>query len=162
VCRRTLGDAHAAEDAAQATFLVLARRAAAVRPPERLAAWLYGVARHLALKCRRADARRRRREAAAVGRTSPDPLAEVSARDRLWLLDAEVARRPEASRLPVLLCGLEGLSQEEAARRLGWTPGSVKGRLERGRARLHARLARRGIALSASLGAAAVSQAGAA
>jgi RNA polymerase sigma factor (sigma-70 family) len=161
VCRRTLGDAHAAEDAAQAAFLVLARRAAAVRPPERLAAWLYGVARHLALKCRRADARRRRREAQAVRRPSPDPLAEVSARELLLLLDAEVARLPEAYRLPVLLCGLEGLSQDEAARRLGWTPGSVKGRLERGRARLHVRLARRGIALSVALAAAAVSQAGA-
>jgi RNA polymerase sigma factor (sigma-70 family) len=161
VCRRTLGDIHAAEDAAQAAFLILARRAAAVRPPERLAAWLYGVARHLALKCRRAEARRRRREAQAVRRASPDPLAEVSARELLLLLDAEVARLPEAYRLPVLLCGLEGLSQEEAARRLGWTPGSVKGRLERGRARLHERLARRGIALSAALAAAAVSQAGA-
>jgi RNA polymerase sigma factor (sigma-70 family) len=162
-CRRTLGDAHAAEDAAQATFLVLARRAAAVRPPERLAAWLYGVARHLALKCRRADARRRQREGrlrAEPARPSPDPLAEVSARELLLLLDAEVERLPEVYRLPVLLCGLEGLSQEEAARRLGWTPGSLKGRLERGRARLHARLARRGIVLSAALAAAAVARAG--
>jgi RNA polymerase sigma factor (sigma-70 family) len=160
-CRRVLGDAHAAEDAAQATFLVLARRAAAVRPPERLAAWLYGVARHLALKCRRADARRRLREAKAVRSTCPDPLAEVSARELLLILDAEVARLPEAYRLPVLLCGLEGLSQEEAARRLGWSPGSVKGRLERGRARLHRRLARRGLVPSAVLAAAEVARAGA-
>jgi RNA polymerase sigma factor (sigma-70 family) len=165
VCRRVLGDAHAAEDAAQAAFLVLARRAAAIRPPERLASWLYGVARHLALKCLRADARRRRREALGLrpaGHTSPGPLAEVSARELLLILDAEVARLPEVYRLPVLLCGLEGLSQEEAARRLGWTPGSLKGRLERGRARLHARLARRGLVLSATLAAAAVSRAGAA
>jgi RNA polymerase sigma factor (sigma-70 family) len=161
-CRRVLGDAHAAEDVAQATFLVLARRAAAVRPPERLAAWLYGVARHLALKCRRADARRRGREAKAVRAASADPLAEVSARELLLILDAEVGRLPEVYRLPVLLCGLEGLSQEEAARRLGWSPGSVKGRLERGRARLHARLARRGLVPSAVLAAAEVARAGAA
>jgi RNA polymerase sigma factor (sigma-70 family) len=163
-CRRVLGDAHAAEDAAQATFLVLARRATAVRPPERLAAWLYGVARQVALKALRADARRRRREALGL-RPLPhtsDPLAEVSARELLLILDAEVGRLPEVYRLPVLLCGLEGLSQEEAARRLGWTPGSLKGRLERGRARLHARLARRGLVLSAALAAAEVSRAGAA
>ncbi len=160
-CRRVLGDAHAAEDAAQATFLVLARRAAAVRPPERLAAWLYGVARQVALKCRRADARRRVREAKAARAACPDPLAEVSARELLLILDAEVSRLPDAYRLPVLLCGLEGLSQEEAARRLGWSPGSVKGRLERGRARLHARLARRGLVPSAVLAAAEVARAGA-
>jgi RNA polymerase sigma factor (sigma-70 family) len=163
-CRRVLGDAHAAEDAAQATFLVLARRAAAVRPPERLAAWLYGVARQVALKGLRSEARRRRREALGLRpiRHTSDPLAEVSARELLLILDAEVGRLPEVYRLPVLLCGLEGLSQEEAARRLGWTPGSVKGRLERGRARLHARLARRGLVPSAVLAAAEVARAGAA
>jgi hypothetical protein len=77
----------------------------------------------------------------------------VSARDVLAVLDEEVQRLPEVYRLPVVLCCLEGLSQEEAAGRLGWSAGSVKGRLERGRARLHARLARRGLTLPAALGA---------
>src|SRR5262249_13970485 len=78
----------------------------------------------------------------------PDPLAELTARELLTALDEEIGRLPEAYRLPVILCALEGCTQEEAARRLGWTLGSVKGRLERGRQRLHARLARRGLTLS--------------
>jgi WD40 repeat protein len=88
----------------------------------------------------------------------PDPLAELSARELLAVVDQEVRRLPEVYRLPVLLCCLEGHTQEEAARQLGWTPGSVKGRLERGRARLHARLARRGLALAAALAAVEVSR----
>jgi RNA polymerase sigma factor (sigma-70 family) len=163
VCRRVLGNQHDAEDAAQATFLVLARRASTIRPPDRLASWLYGVARHLALKSRRTDARRRRRESVPVCRPQPpDPLDELSGRELLAVLDEELARLPEVNRLAVLLCGVEGLSQEEAARRLGWTTGSVKGRLERGRARLHARLLRRGLTLSAVFGAVEVARAGAA
>src|SRR5262245_41455916 len=84
VCRGILGDAHQAEDAFQATWLVLARKAATVRPPSRLAAWLHGVARHLALKCRRADTRRRQREARSMPPASPpDPLEELTARELL-------------------------------------------------------------------------------
>ena len=150
VCRRVLGDVHAAEDAAQATFLLLARKASSLRRPETLSAWLHGVARRLALRCRRADVRRRQREQQAIGalvRPSRDPLEELTARELLVLLDEEVQRLPETYRLPIILCCLEGHDQAEAARLLGWTPGSVKGRLERGRARLHARLARRGVAL---------------
>src|SRR5262249_24383847 len=109
----------------------------------------------LAARCRRAGVRRRQREARS-GRdvpcpTSPDPLDELSARELLLILDEEVQRLPEAYRLPVLLCCLEGRTQEEAARQLGWTRGSVKGRLERGRARLQKQLARRGLLLSAAL-----------
>jgi RNA polymerase sigma factor (sigma-70 family) len=151
-CRRALGDDHAAEDCAQATFLVLARKAAAVRPPEALAAWLHGVARRVALK---AGAQRRRAclEPLAVGPTDPrpGPVAQASAREMVAFLDEEVQLLPVAYRLPVILCALEGKTQEEAARELGWTEGSVKGRLERGRKRLHERLARRGLALSAAL-----------
>jgi RNA polymerase sigma factor (sigma-70 family) len=154
VCRRVLGDRHDAEDAFQATFLVLARKAACVRPASALAAWLYGVACRVAQAARSTDARRRRREVAAVDLDPPDrrpdPLAELSAREALRMLDEEVQRLPQAYRLPVVLCALEGLSQEEAARQLGWTPGSVKGRLERGRKRLHQRLARRGLELAAA------------
>jgi RNA polymerase sigma factor (sigma-70 family) len=162
VCRRLLGDAQAAEDAFQATFLVLARKARSVGRPAALAGWLYGVARRVALKARRANARRPgelRADAPEPADPRPDPLAEVTARDLLAVVEAEVARLPEVYRLPVLLVCLEGLSQEEAARRLGWTAGSVKGRLERGRRRLHARLARRGLTLPAALAATAVARA---
>jgi RNA polymerase sigma factor (sigma-70 family) len=162
-CRRVLRDPQQAQDAAQATWLLLARKAGALRRPERLSAWLYGAARRLALRCLRADARRRRREArsalAAPPKRPSDPLDELTARELLLALDEEVERLPEVQRLAVVLCCLEGLSQEEAGRRLGWTPGSVKGGLERGRNRLYARLARRGLTLAAVLGAAEVARA---
>ncbi len=157
VCRRVLGDAHAAEDCFQATFLVLARKAPAVRHPEALASWLHGVARRVALKCRRAEGRRRRHEAvgARVSQNAPrqDPLDELTARELLLVLDEELQRLPEVYRLPVLLCCLEGRSREEAARQLGWTPDSLRSRLERGRERLHARLIKRGLELSIALAA---------
>jgi RNA polymerase sigma factor (sigma-70 family) len=166
VCHRVVGDPHRAEDAFQAAFLVLARRAAAVRPPEALAAWLHGVAYRVALKARAGEARRCRREvpAADFDPADPraDPLAEVSARELLAAVDEEVRRLPQAYRLPVILCCLEGKTQEEAARRLGWTPGALQGRLERGRKRLHARLVRRGLTLTAAAAAVEVSRAAAA
>jgi RNA polymerase sigma factor (sigma-70 family) len=152
VCRRVLGDIHAAEDAYQATFLVLARRAGQIRHGDRLAGWLYGVALRVARKARQ------RRHPESWSETSPEapaasagPLAEAASREALATLDEELERLPEVYRTPVLLCCLGGLSQEEAARRLGWSAGSVRGRLERGRARLADRLARRGISLSAVL-----------
>jgi RNA polymerase sigma factor (sigma-70 family) len=154
VCRRVLGNRHDAEDAFQATFLVLARKSASVRPPGALAAWLHGVACRVTLGAR-AAARRRLREGPAPDLAPPDPrpdpLAELTAREALQILDGEVRRLPEVYRLPVVLCCLEGLSQEDAARQLGWTPGSVRGRLERGRKRLHRRLAGRGLGLLAAL-----------
>jgi RNA polymerase sigma factor (sigma-70 family) len=157
VCRRVLTDAGAAQDCTQATFLVLARKAAAIRRAEELPAWLHGTAIRLALRTRRADLRRLHRETrstqAARSRVPADPLDELTARELLGVLDEELERLPEVYRLPVILCGLEGLSQEEAAARLGWTSGSVKGRLERARVRLHARLKRRGLTLTAALGA---------
>ncbi len=156
VCRRLLADPHAVEDAFQATFLVLARRAGTVRRPEALAGWLHQVARRAALEARAALARRRQREQPAgddlaASDAHPDPLAEVTGRELLALVDEEVHRLPRAYQLPLILCCLEGRSQDEAARLLGWSPGSVKGRLERGRALLHARLARRGLAPLAPL-----------
>jgi RNA polymerase sigma factor (sigma-70 family) len=161
-CRRLLGDADAAEDCLQATFLVLARRAASIRRRESLGAFLHGVACRVA---RRARASRSRRGAVEAQDNAPvpadphpDPLSALTARELMIALDEEVRRLPEIYRLPVVLCCLEGLSLEEAARRLGWTPGSVKGRLERGRKRLHDRLARRGLTLGAALGAVEVSR----
>jgi RNA polymerase sigma factor (sigma-70 family) len=153
VCRRVLHNIHEAEDAAQATFLVLARKAATIRHRQTLAAWLHQTAHHLALKCRRAEIRRRERETrnATAVRTSPqpDPLDELSARELLVILDEELRRLPERYRLPLILCHLEGRTHEEAARQLGWTAGSVKGRLRRGRAKLQRRLVKRGLTLSA-------------
>ena len=157
VCRRLLDDGHAAEDAFQATFIVLACKARSIRPRGALAAWLHGVARRVARKARSA----RRRPTVALGDPvdpRPNALDQLTARELLAIVDEEVERLPSAYRLPILLCCLEGKSQEEAARQLGWTAGSVKGRLERGRARLHARLARRGLTLSAALAALEVSR----
>jgi RNA polymerase sigma factor (sigma-70 family) len=155
VCRRLLADPRDAEDAFQAAFLVLARRAAAVRPREALAAWLHGVARRVALKARAAAARRRSRQPEGLagdppGRR-PDPLDQLTAGELLAVIDEEVRRLPAAYRLPVVLCYLEGRTQEEAARLLGWPPGALRGRLDRGRARLQARLTRRGLAPPAAL-----------
>ena len=161
VCWRVLGDVQDAEDAFQATFLVLARKAATVRPRKALPAWLHGVARRVALKARTARARRRLTgtpPAAHPVDPQPDPLAQLSARELVDIVDEEVQRLPEVYRLPVILCYLEGRTQEEAACQLGWTPGSVKGRLERGRARLQQRLTRRGLTLSAALAAVEVSR----
>src|SRR5262245_5505383 len=161
VCRHLLGNRHDAEDAFQATFLVLARKAANVRPPGALAGWLHGVAYRVALKARQAALRRRHEGLApdlAPPDPRPDPLSELTAREALEALEEEVQRLPEAYRLPVVLCCLHGATQEEAARQLGCTPGAVKGRLERGRARLHARLLRRGLTLSVALAAVEVSR----
>ncbi|TMQ35120.1 MAG: sigma-70 family RNA polymerase sigma factor, partial [Planctomycetota bacterium] len=160
-CQRVLGNVHDAEDAFQAAFLVLARKAATVRPREALPAWLHGVAHRVALKARSARARRLREAASPLAPATdprPDPLAEISVRELLAIIDEEVGRLPETYRLPVILCCLECRSVEEAARQLGWTRGSVKGRLERGRVRLHQRLVRRGLSLSAALAAAELSR----
>jgi RNA polymerase sigma factor (sigma-70 family) len=154
VCRRVLRDVHQAEDVAQATFLALAQKAGTIRRANTLAAWLHRTAHHLAVKQLRADTRRRAREALssqAAAPSPPDPLEEISVRELLAIFDEEVQQLPEAYRLPLILCCLEGRSQEEAARQLGWSPGAVKGRLERGRAQLHQRLTRRGVSLSAAL-----------
>jgi RNA polymerase sigma factor (sigma-70 family) len=165
VCWRILGNIHDAQDAFQATFLVLARKAATVRPPEALPVWLHGVARRVALKNRSARFRKQRLERPLAATTSdphPDPLRELAVRDYLAIIDEEVRRLAVVYRLPVILCCLEGRSLEEAAQQLGWTTGSVKGRLERGRVRLHDRLVRRGLTLSAALAAAELSRSAAA
>ncbi len=152
LARRVAGDGQLAEDVAQATFLVLARKGHTVRRPESLAAWLHGVAFRLALRARKAGARRSACEARAVAAPPPrEPLDELSARELLAVLDEELQRLADRHRLPLVLCGLEGLSQEEAARRLGCSSGAVRGRLERGRLLLRRRLARRGLTLPAAM-----------
>jgi RNA polymerase sigma factor (sigma-70 family) len=157
LCRRITGDAHLAEDCFQATFLALARQAASIRRPNALAAWLYGVAYRVAAKAR-AEHRRRETLGTEAVTEFPDPrphaLDRLTGRELMLVFEMELQRLPESYRLPIVLCCLEGLSLEEAAGRLGWTAGSVKGRLERGRARLHARLLRRGRTLALGLSAA--------
>src|SRR5262249_45040927 len=142
VCRQVLGDAHDAEDAFQATFLVLARKAATVARQDSLAAWLHRVALNVARTARTAAARRRAPERETALRTRPGPGDEVAPGDWQPLLHEEVDRLPEKYRVPVVLCYLEGRTHEEAARQLGWPLGSVKGRLARARDLLRARLTR--------------------
>jgi RNA polymerase sigma factor (sigma-70 family) len=158
-CRRVLGDAQESEDAFQATFLILARKAPTLRRPEALPGWLHGVARRVALKARKKSATRisQTQLPETLSDLRTDPLTRLTARELLTVLDQEVQRLPSAQRSAVVLCCLEGHTQEEAARMLGWTTGSLKGHVERGRRRLHVRLTRRGIALSAALAVVAVS-----
>ncbi len=151
VCRRVLGNAHDAEDAFQATFLVLARRADSIGRRESVGGWLYQVAYNTALKAKASAAARRRREQRPDDRPAPDPLADVTGRELMTVLDEELQRLPERYRAPLVLCYLEGLTRDEAAGRLGFSESTLKRRLEEGRERLRRRLERRGLALSAAL-----------
>jgi RNA polymerase sigma factor (sigma-70 family) len=150
-CRRVLPDASAADDAFQATFLVLARKAGAIRQQESLANWLYGVAIRVAMKARADAARRRARETQASLRVANEPMDEMSARELCAVLDEELLRLPERLRLPLLLCCMEGRTRDEVARELNWSVRTLARRLESGRELLRARLARRGVALPAAL-----------
>src|SRR5262245_53177899 len=151
VCRRVLGCAHDAEDAFQATFLVLARRAAAVGRRHLLANWLYGVAYRTAREARRAAAARRAKEQRAAAMRDTTVVPDGPEPDLHEVLDRELAALPEAYRAAVVVCDLEGLSRREAAARLGWTEGAVAGRLSRGRALLARRLAGYGLAVPAGV-----------
>jgi RNA polymerase sigma factor (sigma-70 family) len=156
LCRRVLGDAHDAEDACQATFLVLARKAASIRKKDALASWLHGVAFHAATNLRRYRARRRAQQGTTHQAAPSDPAGEVTWREVRAALDEELARLPERYRAPLVLCYLEGRTRDEAAQLLGWSEGTLRGRLERGRDVLRSRLIRRGLGLSAALLAAAL------
>jgi RNA polymerase sigma factor (sigma-70 family) len=149
VCRRLLGAADA-EDVLQATFLILVRRAPRLRPGGSLGSWMHTVAYRLALRVRAA----RRPQGLDSGREPQggrDPLDEISGRELCAVIDEELQRLPERYRGPILLCCLEGKSREEAGQELGWPEGSVKARLQRGRALLRRRLERRGLTLPAVL-----------
>ncbi len=153
VCRRVLRDEHGAEDAFQATFLVLARRASKIRRRSSLAGWLYAVAHRTAL---RANAKRHRRREEALQddvMAADDTLAQVASRHEQQLLDEEIGRLPPKYREPLVLRYLLGKSNKQVADELGLTVGVVEGRLKRGRDRLRLRLARRGIGLAALLAA---------
>ena len=143
VCRRMLGNEADAEDAFQAAFLILARKASSVRPADDLAGWLHGVACKTATHARRTDARRRLREARAASPSNArEPAADSGLRE---VIDLELARLPVKYRDVVILCDLEGMDRREAARRLGCPEGTVASRLARARARLAERLRGRGL-----------------
>jgi RNA polymerase sigma factor (sigma-70 family) len=159
VCRRVTGSHDLAEDAFQAVFVVLAAKAAAVRPPSAVGAWLHGVACRTALRARTMADRRRRREAPAAALPEHAAPAPHEPPDAVAVLDEEIARLPEHYRLPVVLCELEGHGRKDAAARLGIAEGTLSSRLAAARRALADKLRRRGIALSAAGLSAALAQA---
>jgi RNA polymerase sigma factor (sigma-70 family) len=150
VCRRLLYDAHDTEDAFQATFLILARKAGSVAPRSLVGHWLYGVACRVAARARKIALRRAREQSGADLAAVPG-ATEKTGSDLAPLLHEEVRRLPDKYRRPVVLCYLEGKTNEEAAQQLRWPVGTVKGRLNRAREMLRARLRRRGVAVSVGL-----------
>lgn len=165
LCRDVTRDAHAAEDAFQATFLALVRKAASIRDGVSLGAWLYRVAYRVALKARGQAAKRSERETAGVDVAMLPAVAGLS--DHAELREVRPAVHEEVQRLPakyrtlIVLCYIQGLTHEEAARQLGCPKGTVAGRLARARDLLRKRLLRRGVALSIALSAVAVAPASA-
>jgi RNA polymerase sigma factor (sigma-70 family) len=151
VCRRIVRDAHAADDAFQATFLLLVRKAGSVQKRESVGPWLFGVAQRVAIEARGAARRRvpmAIQDRVADGADVPDQLEQ----DELHAaIHEELGRLPEKYRAPLVLCYLEGLPHDDVARRLGWPIGSVRGRIARGRDLLGARMVRRGLKPAAIL-----------
>jgi RNA polymerase sigma factor (sigma-70 family) len=147
VCRRLLSH-HDAEDAFQATFIVLVRKAASIRSREMVGNWLYGVAHQTALLARRTAARRRAREVQVTEMPDVEAVQQDQWPELRPLLDEELSRLPEIYRAVLVLCELEGRSRKETARQLGVPEGTVAGRLARARAMLAKRLIQRGVTLS--------------
>ena len=145
---RILRNAADAEDAFQATFLVLARKAAAIRNRDALASWLYGVAFRISVRAKAQAPRHEPSLGEEADMAQPDPANQAAWRELQPLLDHELDRLPEKFKILLLLCYFEGKSNEEAARQLGWPSGTVKGRLARARELLRQRLGRRGLTLS--------------
>ncbi|WP_435009733.1 sigma-70 family RNA polymerase sigma factor [Tundrisphaera lichenicola] len=154
VCRRVLADSQLAEDAFQATFLVLARRAGSVRDRSALGAWLHRVSRRIATRSKVRSDRRKARERPGSVEVAVDYPNRVELGEIRSVIDEEIDRLNHSQRMPLVLCCLEGLSHEEASARLDWPVGTVKSRLARGRRTLQARLIRRGVAPASAVGAA--------
>ena len=153
VCRRKLRCSHDAEDAFQATFLVFAKQAGSIRKSDALSTWLFGVASRVSAKLQRQRFRSKKREKSIPRIVQPrqTPPEELTWREITTGLDEELQRIPASYRDVLILCYLEGLTRDQAAKRLGVNTGVVKGRLERARKCLAHRLSRRGIRLSAEL-----------
>jgi RNA polymerase sigma factor (sigma-70 family) len=156
VCRQILRHEQDAEDAFQATFLVLSRKADSIRSAEALPNWLYGVAHRLATRMKAAAWRRQTREGALVQPPLSEPGPDGEAGDLGPILFEEIGRLPDKCRLAFILCYLEGKTNEQAAQQLGCPPGTVFSRLARARELLRLQLARRGLALSSAALAAAL------
>jgi RNA polymerase sigma factor (sigma-70 family) len=150
VCRTILRDEHDAQDAFQATFLVLARKAGSLWARDSLGPWLYGVAFRTASCARSAEIVRREHEQRAAELMTGVVVAEEDWDDLGRVLHEEVSRLPERYRRPILLCYFEGLTHDQAASQLNWPVGTVRSRLARARERLRTRLTRRGIAPDAA------------
>jgi RNA polymerase sigma factor (sigma-70 family) len=148
VCRRLLGDAHAAEDAFQATFLVLVRKAMSIRKKGSVASWLHGVARRIAVKARLKTARDHALERQSSAMQRSVDCDRWTLRELRAVLDEELEHLPEKYRTPLVLCGLEGKTHEQAARELGCPRRSLSSRLARARVLLRAQLTQRGITVS--------------
>jgi len=151
VCQRLLGDFHLAEDAFQATFIVLARKAATVRSRTSLGTWLYAVAQRVAMKAKAKSALRRDRERESGNMPRAEHLDEHTWQELRPIIDEEIGRLPEKYQAPLILCYLEGKSQEKAAKELGLAKGTVARRLGSGREMLRRQLIRRGVTLSAGV-----------
>src|SRR6266567_8849302 len=148
VCRRVLRNHHDAEDAFQATFLVLVRKAASIASRELVANWLYGVAHQTALKARATVAKRRTRERQVTDMPEPAVSQQDQWRDLQPVLDEELSRLPDKYRGVIVLCDLEGKTRKEVAGQLGCPEGTVASRLARARIMLAKRFTQRGVALS--------------
>jgi RNA polymerase sigma factor (sigma-70 family) len=151
VCRRLLYDYRDVEDAFQATFLVLLRKAATLRDADALGPWLHGVAYRVAARIRSNSSRRKFEESQSARLEAVESACELERTELRTLIDEEIGRLPEKYRRPVVLCYLEGNTHDEAARRLHCSTGSVRGRLDRARLKLKDRLTRRGLAPGAGL-----------
>jgi RNA polymerase sigma factor (sigma-70 family) len=151
LCRRLLVDDQEADDAFQATFLVLARKIPNLAEHASVAPWLYGVAYRIACRARSAGVRRRVLDWEPVDQTNPGPPAEASWREVCGALDEELQQLPDRQRAPLILCYLQGRTRDEAAQQLGWSLGTLKRRLEEGREALRGKLLRRGLQLATLL-----------
>jgi RNA polymerase sigma factor (sigma-70 family) len=160
VCRNVLDDPHDVHDAFQAVFLVLARRATAIRDRQSVGSWLHGVAMRVCARARVAAIRRQIRDRRTIGAaqtlaaavSNQDDVSPLERNDQAEVVHEELSRLPEKYRTPVVLCYLEGLTHDEAAARLSWPVGTVRSRLARARDRLRNRLSCRGVAAPASIG----------
>jgi RNA polymerase sigma factor (sigma-70 family) len=151
VCRRLLRSHHDAEDAFQATFLTLVRKATTIRPMEMVGNWLYGVAHQTAIKARAVASKRSGRERQMAEMSEPAMVSQDLWHDLQPSLDLELSRLPEKYRVLIVLCDLEGKTRKEVARQLGFPEGTAASRLARARTMLATRLARRGLTVSAGL-----------